>query len=88
MGDVKYKLAPGARVREEDFGLLFYNMHGPRLYFLSSGSLLSEKFFQGQITLDAWIGKIHPKSENLAMRTTALKKPLKKLVEKGVIIEC
>jgi putative mycofactocin binding protein MftB len=88
MVDVKYKLAPGAQVREEDFGLLFYSMHGPRLYFLSSGSLLSDKFFQGRIPLDAWIDKIHPNSENLAMRTTALKKSLKKLVEKGVIIEC
>ncbi len=88
MNDPKYKLAPGAQVREENFGLLFYNMHGPRLYFLSSGDLLPEKFFQGRIPLEAWIDRVQPNSENLAMRITALKKSLKKLVEKGVIIEC
>ncbi|UCD80785.1 MAG: mycofactocin biosynthesis chaperone MftB [Desulfobacterales bacterium] len=88
MVEVKYKLAPGAQVREEDFGLLFYNMHGPRLYFLASGSLLPEKFFEGRIPLDVWIDKIHPNSRNIAMRVAGLKKSLKKLAEKGVIIEC
>ena len=57
MVEVKYKLAPGARVREEDFGLLFYSMHGPKLYFLASGSLLPETFFEGRISLEAWIDK-------------------------------
>jgi hypothetical protein len=28
MNEPKYKLAQGAQVREEDFGLLFYHMHG------------------------------------------------------------
>ena len=88
MVDVKYKLAPGAQVREEDFGLLFYNMHGPRLYFLASGNLLREDFFQGRIPLQAWIDQIHPMSQDLAMRIVCLKKSLEKLVKKGVIIEC
>ncbi len=88
MNEKKYKLAQGAQVREEDFGLLFYNMHGPRLYFLASGNLLQEKFFQGRIPLQARIDKIHPLSEDLAMRIVGLKKSLKKLAEKGVIIEC
>ena len=88
MVDVKYKLAPGAQVREEDFGLLFYNMHGPRLYFLASGNLLREEFFQGRIPLQARIDQIHPNSQNLAMCIAGLKKSLKKLAKKGVIIEC
>ena len=88
MNEPKYNLAPGAQVREEDFGLLFYNMHGPRLYFLASGNLLQEKFFQGRIPLRAWVDKIHPMSEDLAMRIVGLKKSLKKLAAKGVIIEC
>ena len=88
MIEPKYKLAPGAQVREEDFGLLFYDINGPRLYFLASGNLLQEGFFQGRIPFGDWIDKHHPNSENLAIRITALKKSLKKLVGKGVIIEC
>jgi putative mycofactocin binding protein MftB len=88
MNEPKYKLATGAQVREEDFGLLFYNMHGPRLYFLASGSFLSEKFFQGRIPLEAWINKIYPNSENITSRIAGLKRSLIKLEEKGVIIEC
>ena len=75
-------------MREEDFGLLFYNMHGPRLYFLASGDLLQEDFFQGHITLETWIDKSHPLSKDIATRITGLKKSLKKLADKGVIIEC
>jgi putative mycofactocin binding protein MftB len=87
MNEPKYKLAQGAQVREEDFGLLFYNMHGPRLYFLASGNLLPEDFFQGHISIETWIDKIHPLSEEIATRTLGLKKPLKKLVDIGAIIE-
>ena len=88
MNEQKYKLAPDAQVREEDFGLLFYHMHGPRLYFLASGKLLQEKFFQGRIPLQAWIDKIHPLSQDSARRFVGLRQSLKKLADKGVIIEC
>ena len=88
MIDVKYKLAPGAQVREEDFGLLFYNMHGPRLYFLASGDLLQEDFFRGHFSLESWVDKNHPLSKDIAVRIPPLKKSLKTLADKGVIIEC
>ena len=42
----RYKLAPGTQVREEDFGLLFYTMRGPRLFFLKCGRLLEPGFFE------------------------------------------
>ena len=88
MVEAKYKLAPGAQVREEDFGLLFYNMHGPRLYFLASGDVLQEDFFQGHTSLETWIDKSHPLSKGTATRILGLKNSLKKLADKGVIIEC
>ena len=88
MNEPKYKLAQGARVREEGFGLLFYNMHGPRLYFVASGDLLQEEFFQGRTSLETWIGKSHPPSNNISARIPGLKKSLKILADKGVIIEC
>jgi putative mycofactocin binding protein MftB len=88
MNEPKYKLARGARVREEGFGLLFYTMHGPRLYFVASGDLLREEFFQGHISLETWIDKCHPPSNEIAARIPGLKKSLEILADKGVIIEC
>jgi putative mycofactocin binding protein MftB len=88
MSEGKYKLTPGTQVREEDFGLLFYTMAGPRLYFMSAGDLITCAFFQGQLTLEQWIGR-HVGQR--AMKTTPvsdLRKSLSHLKEKGVIIEC
>ena len=87
MSDARYKLAPGTQVREEDFGLLFYTMAGPRLYFLSSGDFIRCDFFQGRLTLDQWIEQ-HTGQD--AVNTTSvsdLKKNLSRLSEKGVILE-
>lgn len=36
----RYRLAPGCQVREERFGLLFYDLAGPRLLFAATGALL------------------------------------------------
>ena len=47
-------LCAGTQVREEDFGLLFYTMQGPRLYFLSCRQLLGPSFFESELTLDQW----------------------------------
>jgi len=50
-----YALAPGTQVREENFGLLFYTMKEPRLYFLSSGDLLDSSFFGSDLGLAEWL---------------------------------
>lgn len=83
-----YKLAPGSQVREEDFGLLFYTMAGPRLYFLSCGGLLDRDFFKGDLTLETWIRQ--NSNGNTVSKTViqSLKNNLNQLHEKGVIIEC
>jgi len=86
--DPRYILSSGAQVREEGFGLLFYTMNGPRLYFLSSGPLLDTSFFRGEITLGQWIqlkeeGRSAPKKE-----MNSIKKALDQLRAKGVIVEC
>ena len=82
----RYDLATGTQVREEDFGLLFYTMKGPRLYFLSSGRLLAPSFFEGKLSLGQWIRmNIRvPAPEN---RMEKIKKVLGQLAEKGVILE-
>ncbi len=85
--NTRYKLAKGSQVREEDFGLLFYTMNGPRLYFISSGDLLAAEFFNGFMTLDEWV--MH-NSKNISgeAKCKELEKTLSQLSHKGVIIEC
>lgn len=50
------KLAAGLRVREEAFGLLFYDTlnYGTKkaeLYFIGSGDIVGSQFFEGERTL-------------------------------------
>ena len=87
MKDTRYKLANGTQVREEDFGLLFYTIAGPRLYFLSSGDLINCDFFDKGLTLEEWIGR-HV-GEDAAEKTSLseLSKGLRRLSDKGVILE-
>lgn len=87
MTNVKYKLARGSQVREEDFGLLFYRMNGPRLYFINSGDLISPEFFDGVTTLEEWIAKNNRNNIGRA-GISELVKMLDQLSEKGVIVEC
>jgi len=79
----KYRLASGTQVREEDFGLLFYTMQGPRLYFLSCGSLLESSFFQEERTLGQRVkdGRL---SECQAL---SLERSLDRLRDKGVLLD-
>ena len=85
--DSRYLLAKGTQVREEDFGLLFYSMFGPRLIFLSSGRLLESHFFEGHMTLGQWLRKYHPRSVGRSQqKLTALYQRLRDLEAKGVII--
>ena len=87
MSELKYKLAVGSQVREEDFGLLFYRMNGPRLYFISSDDLISPDFFLGVMTLEEWLDKNNKNYIGKA-KISELGKILGRLSEKGVIVEC
>ncbi|MBE0596991.1 MAG: mycofactocin biosynthesis chaperone MftB [Desulfuromonadales bacterium] len=49
--ETAYILHPACRVREEAFGLLFYDSRGPRLLFAETGRLLTPEFFRGQESL-------------------------------------
>ncbi len=46
--DSVYRLAEGVQVRNEVFGLLFYDYRGPRLYFVPSKNLITDTFFEGR----------------------------------------
>lgn len=75
-------------MRKEHFGLLFYTMTGPRLYFLSCGGLLDRDFFTGDLTLETWINKNTNRKAISKTVIKSLKNSLNQLHEKGVIIEC
>ena len=87
MTEPRYILAPGTQVREEDFGLLFYTMVGPRLYFLSCGELLDSGFFNGESSLEKWICQNTKAGSVFKGRILNLKKSLNQLKEKGAILE-
>jgi putative mycofactocin binding protein MftB len=42
----RYVLDPACRVRKEKFGLLFYDLRGPRLLFAETGDLLEPEDLQ------------------------------------------
>jgi putative mycofactocin binding protein MftB len=87
MNLLRYKLAPGTQVREEDFGLLFYQMRGPRLFFLSSGKHLREDFFSGEKPLENILQSQDGPLESIINITVKIEKALSELVGKGVIVE-
>jgi putative mycofactocin binding protein MftB len=86
--DKRYTLALGTQVREEEFGLLFYTMAGPRLYFLHSGHALDSRFFQGEFTLEQWMEQQRGRRPARKSHMPGLERSLNELREKGVIIEC
>jgi putative mycofactocin binding protein MftB len=86
--EYRVKLASGSQVREEDFGLLFYTQAGPGLYFVSSGDLLGENFFQGQHTLEEWRQRRSLSGPWSEAWVFELKKALDTLLGKGVILAC
>ena len=84
---MKYKLAPGTQVREEDFGLLFYTMDGPRLYFVNSGELIQTDFFEDGVPREEWIRQHAGQDVVSTKAISELRKSLSQLSEKGVILE-
>ena len=55
---IGYRPADGVQVREEIFGLLFYNYRGPRLYFVPSKDLIDVDFFNGRRSVSGLIASI------------------------------
>jgi len=84
----RFELAKGTQVREEAFGLLFYTMAGPRLFFLPCGRLLQPWFFKGEVTLENWLTQQQTRIPVSKNRQQSLGEALQSLAEKGVIIAC
>ena len=75
------RLHPACRVRQEGFGLLFYDSRGPRLLFAETGTLLPAEFFatvRGRDELPAGLSE---------REKGALQKFVTKLLDKGFLRE-
>lgn len=83
---LKYRLAHGSQVREEDFGLLFYTKSGPRLFFVSSGDLVGCDFFCGDVTLAEWIKKDRRSDPVSDQVIESIARQLDRLCERGVLL--
>lgn len=84
----KYRLPSGTQVRQEDFGLLFYTMKGPRLYFLPLKQWMEPSFFQGERTLNQWMAEQGIQHEVTDRYIEKINTCLEQLSNKGVILEC
>ncbi len=83
-----YKLADGVQVREEKFGLLFYNYRGPRLYFVPSQDLIDVDFFNGRQRISGLIASICArKGWSSAEGDERIRQILVQLEDKGLIDE-
>jgi putative mycofactocin binding protein MftB len=75
------RLHPACRVRQEEFGLLFYDSRGPRLLFAATGGILAPDYFQGVREKDQL-------PEGLsAQQREVLQKFMAQLLEKGFLRE-
>ncbi|MGB6067205.1 MAG: mycofactocin biosynthesis chaperone MftB [Desulfomonilaceae bacterium] len=86
--DAVYRLADGVQVRRERFGLLFYDYRGPRLYFVPSGDLMEDRFFDGERTTRELVESVCGKHD-WSRRTTEgrVNQILELLKKKGLIHE-
>ena len=77
----QYVLHPDCRVRREDFGLLFYDLKGPKLLFVESGDLLEpDAFGPGTASATALAGRSHAERRRI-------ERLLRTLVVKGFVRE-
>ena len=76
-----YVLDPACRVRKEKFGLLFYDLRGPRLLFAETGDLLDPDSLRPGAR-----GAADPRSRTLAEQVR-LQRLLSSLAAKGFLRE-
>ncbi len=75
------RLHPACRVRQEGFGLLFYDSRGPRLLFAETGRLLPADFFAAERRRDELPPGLSAPQQKI------LRKFLAQLLERGFLRE-
>jgi len=83
-----YHLRDGVQVREEKFGLLFYDYRGPRLYFVPTKNLIGNDFFNGSQSVEGLIESIHTRHRQSRRASQQwVMQVLTELTQKGLIHE-
>ncbi|MDW7710707.1 MAG: mycofactocin biosynthesis chaperone MftB [Deferrisomatales bacterium] len=80
-----YTLHPACRVRKEAFGLLFYDLRGPRLLFAETGDLLEPSDLQAGVTAEGGRGPVA--GRGVPPGAARLARLLATLAEKGFLRE-
>ncbi len=81
-----FRLADGVQVRNEAFGLLFYDYRGPRLYFVPSKDLIDDTFVEGRQSMAALLDRLCANNIGQCSRIrTQLMQVLEALEGKGLI---
>jgi len=75
------QLHPACRVRQEGFGLLFYDSRGPRLLFAETGGLLAADHFDQIRSREDFPAGLSEHQQNM------LKKFITRLLERGFLRE-
>jgi len=75
------RLHPACRVRQEGFGLLFYDARGPRLLFAETGNLLPADFFDIPRRPGELPAGLSPQQQEVLAKFTG------KLMERGFLRE-
>ncbi len=84
--DMSFRPADGVQVREEVFGLLFYDYRGPRLYFVPSKDLIDVGFFNGRQSVSELIASVCARNGcTKALVEEKIIRVLAKLENKGLI---
>lgn len=81
MAGTSWKLHPTCRVRKENFGLLFYDLRGPRLLFAETGLTLAPMFFTEIASQGQQLEKMGSRESQRIRRF------LDQLVKKGFLYE-
>ena len=75
------QLHPSCRVRQEGFGLLFYDSRGPRLLFAETGNLLPADYFDTVLEKGKLPAGLSDRQQGV------LEKFLSQLLERGFLRE-
>jgi len=79
----RYALHPMCQVRKEAFGLLFYDLRGPRLLFAETGELVEPGDLEAGISVEGVAGN----GEGSRVPPERLARLLSTLTEKGFLRE-
>jgi putative mycofactocin binding protein MftB len=74
-------LHPACRVRREGFGLLFYDLRGPRLLFAETGDMIPVDFYGTLRRRDEFPDGVSDRQK------TVLQKFVEQLLQKGFLCE-